>query len=412
MLPGLEIASVGRHKKIAFMHISSLIEELEDAIASGSPEKRLKSLWRVVDLFEDGAGRYSDEQVALFDDVIGKLAAEIETKARARLARRLAPVDNAPTKVIRSLAFDDDSSVAAPVLTCSNRLDDADLIATAESKGQDHLYAITRRKSLSAAVTDALVDRGDHHVVRSVARNQGARFSDAGFGKLVARARGDATLRSASEAGRTSRGSISSSWSRPRRRPCARGSRPRTRSSPRPSTTRSTRWWGSCARSCATLRPTMPPRATQVARLKHLGRLGEADVYDFARERKFEQTAIALSLLCRVPVDVVERALLDDSADMVLILVKAAQCSWTTAKALLLMQAADRGIAAQDLDRALRSFQRLSSETAQRVLEFYRERGQVDDTDAVPPAAPNPLRLEVDGSRRVADSAEEPAAHP
>ena len=101
MLPGLEIASVGRQKKIAFMHISSLIEELEDAIASGSPEKRLKSLWRVVDLFEDGAGRYSDEQVALFDDVIGKLAAEIETKARARLARRLAPVDNAPTKVIR-----------------------------------------------------------------------------------------------------------------------------------------------------------------------------------------------------------------------------------------------------------------------------------------------------------------------
>jgi uncharacterized protein (DUF2336 family) len=395
MLPGLEIASVGRQKKIAFMHISSLIEELEDAIASGSVEKRLKSLWRVVDLFEDGAGRYSDEQVALFDDVIGKLAAEIETKARARLARRLAPVDNAPTKVIRSLAFDDDSSVAAPVLTCSNRLDDADLIATAQSKGQDHLYAITRRKSLSVAVTDVLVDRGDHHVMRSVARNQGARFSDAGFGKLVARARGDATL----AIGVGGRPDI------PRQHFLklveTASATVRTRlanANPQLGAAVNDAINEVVGNLRSQLRNASPDHATaraQVARLKHLGRLGEADVYDFARERKFEQTAIALSLLCRVPVDVVERALLDDNADMVLILVKAAQCSWTTAKALLLMQAADRGIAAQDLDRALRSFQRLSSETAQRVLEFYRERGQVDDTDAAPPAAPNPRRMDM-----------------
>jgi hypothetical protein len=66
---------------------------------------------------------------------------------------------------------------------------------------------------------------------------------------------------------------------------------------------------------------------------------------------------------------------------MVLILTRAAQCSWTTAKAILLMQAADRGIAAQDLDRALTSFQRLGTDTAKRVLEFYRQRCQ-GDTDA------------------------------
>jgi hypothetical protein len=72
----------------------------------------------------------------------------------------------------------------------------------------------------------------------------------------------------------------------------------------------------------------------------------------------------------------VERALLDENADMILILIRAAQCSWTTAKAILLMQAADRGIAAQDLDRALRSFQRLGIDTARRVLEFYQLRAQ------------------------------------
>jgi uncharacterized protein (DUF2336 family) len=176
------------------MRISCLIDELEDAIASGSPEKRLDSLWRVIDLFTDGAGRYSDEQIALFDGVILRLAAEIEAKARAKLARRLASVARAPVKVIRSLAFDDDTSVACPVLSRSERLEDADLIATAAAKSQDHLHAIAQRTSLSAAVTDVLVDRGDRQVVRSVAKNAGARFSVAGFGKLVARARGDETL--------------------------------------------------------------------------------------------------------------------------------------------------------------------------------------------------------------------------
>src|SRR5262249_56584266 len=113
---------------------------------------------------------------------------------------------------------------------------------------------------------------------------------------------------------------------------------------------------------------------------------GEADIYDFARARKFEQTAIAMSLMCGVPVDVVERALLDDNADMVLILMRAAQCSWTTVKTILLMQAADRGIAAQDLDRAMKSFQRLGSDTARKVLDFYHLRCQ-SDTDASDTAA-------------------------
>ena len=369
------------------MQISSLIDELEDAIASGSPEKRLNSLWRVIDLFMEGANRYSEEQVAVFDDVILRLAAEIEAKARAKLSRRLAPVANAPIKVIRSLAFDDDTAVAVPVLTESERLDEADLIANASTKSQDHLDAIAQRKTLSTAVTDVLVHRGDHRVVRSVAQNAGARFSDAGFGKLVARARGDDTL----ALGVGSRRDI------PRHHflklietasaaVCAKleAANPQCASAVHDAIAEV------AAKLRSELRNSSADHATaraQVERLQQLGRLGEADIYDFARAQKFEQTAVALSRLCGVPVDVVERALLDDNADMVLILVKAAQCSWTTAKAILLMQAADRGIAAQDLDRALRSFQRLGIDTARRVLEFYHLRNQ---PEAEPEEAPAP----------------------
>jgi uncharacterized protein (DUF2336 family) len=367
------------------MHISTLIDELEDAIASGSPEKRTRSLWRVVDLFEDGAPHYTQEQVALFDDVILRLAAEIEAKARAKLARRLAPVANAPAKVIRSLAFDDDASVASPVLSRSPELDDDDLIATATTKSQGHLHAIARRKSLSPAVTDVLVDRGDRQVVRSVAKNAGARFSDAGFGKLVVRAHGDDAL------------ALRLGTRRDIPRPCFLKLLETASAAVRAKLESATPQLADAVHGAVAevvgklrsdLRNASPDHATaraQVQRLHQSGRLGEADVYDFARERKFEETAVALSLLCSVTVDVVERALLDDSADMALILVRAAQCSWTTAQAVLLMQAADRGIAAQDLDRALRGFQRLGIDTAQRVLEFYRVRYQGDCETGAPP---------------------------
>lgn len=367
------------------MHISSLIDDLEDAIASGSAEKRSNSLWRVIDLFMDSASRYSEEHVALFDDVILKLAAEIETKARSKLAQRLAPVANAPVKVIRSLAFDDDAAVASPVLIQSPRLNDSDLIANASTKSQGHLAAIAQRATLSAAVTDVLVDRGDQQVVHSVAKNSGARFSDAGFGKLVARARSDETL--ALRIGvrpDVPRQHFLKLLETASATVCAKleAANPQCADAVHDAIAEIV------AKLRSELRNASADHATaraQVERLHQLRGLGDADVYDFARQRKFEQTAVALSLLCVVPVDVVERALLDDNADMVLILMRAAQCSWTTAKAILLMQAADRGIAAQDLDRAMRSYQRLGSDTARKVLEFYHLRCQ---SDADAPEAP------------------------
>ncbi len=74
----------------------SLIPELEDVIQHGSRHKRAETLQRITALFLAGASAYSDAHVDLFDDVFGLLIEEIENKARAELANRLAPVANAP----------------------------------------------------------------------------------------------------------------------------------------------------------------------------------------------------------------------------------------------------------------------------------------------------------------------------
>jgi len=120
----------------------------------------------------------------------------------------------------------------------------------------------------------------------------------------------------------------------------------------------------------------------EVDGLYRSGRLDEAELYRFARERKFEETAVALSLMCNIPIDIVERALLDGGTEMVLILGKVGGCSWTTAKAILLMRNADRGMSAQDLDQANRTFSRLQPETAWRVLHFYHARRKGADQPA------------------------------
>src|SRR5262249_6657861 len=151
-------------------------------------------LRKVTDLFVGNAPQYSEEQVALFDDVIGRLAENSDVSARVELSGRLATLDNAPINVIHRLADDDTIDVAAPVLTNSNRLDQAQWANLASTKGGRHMLAIANRQHLSEKVTDVLLTRGDRQVARAVAKNVGARVSEQGFGTLVDVAAKDTTI--------------------------------------------------------------------------------------------------------------------------------------------------------------------------------------------------------------------------
>ncbi len=173
---------------------TSLIEDLERALANNDDAQRAEMLSRVTDLFFAGVGQYSADQINLFNGIIARLAAAIEPMARAKLAERLAPAADAPHGVVRMLAFDDDIEVARPVLRASECLNDADLVENASSKSQQHLMAIADRKNLSEAVTDVLVTRGDQQVAYSVSRNASARISHAGFRMLLKRSIGDDKL--------------------------------------------------------------------------------------------------------------------------------------------------------------------------------------------------------------------------
>src|ERR1700738_4015245 len=104
---------------------ADLIEELEQAFALGTPQTRLAALWHTTDLLL--TGRYSDDQLWVFGEIIDRLAANIESVARAKLADRLSRCASAPAQIVKKFASDNAIEVAGPMLRNSERLSDQSL---------------------------------------------------------------------------------------------------------------------------------------------------------------------------------------------------------------------------------------------------------------------------------------------
>lgn len=171
-----------------------LFAELEATLTNGSGQQRFSILRKVTDLFIAQADSYTNDHVAVFDELMTRLIDRIEQQALIELSGRLAPLDRAPANVVGLLSQNDDIAVAGPVLSQSNVLDDEQLVAIAQTKSQAHLAAIAERRLVNAPVTDVLIDRGDAEVAHKVTSNPGARFSRFGFDRAVSRAHDDDSL--------------------------------------------------------------------------------------------------------------------------------------------------------------------------------------------------------------------------
>lgn len=355
----------------------SLIPELQDVVQHGSPERRAETLRRVTTLFLEGARHFSEEHVSLFDDVIGYMIEQIETKALAELARRLAPVPNAPPEVVRVLAVNDDITVAGPVLAQA-RIHDGDLQYIAEHKGQGHLLAISTRTGLTEALSDILVSRGDREVARSIADNRQARLSAGAFATLVRRASDDGTLaeRIASRADispQLFRQLLMQATEVVQQRLLARA-KPETQAEIRKVLAQVSQEIGSRAS------PRDYADAIQTVRAQHQQRkLTQADVLGFAQAGKYDETIVALATMCGVPVEVVDRLMGGERFDPVLILGRSADFSWETVRAIINAKPDAKDISADAIKAGKENFDRLTTATAQRVVRFWQVRQGTGD---------------------------------
>ena len=359
---------------------TSLLADLQAALTHGTVARRGEALRRVTDLFLFAPSDYSDTQIALFDDVFQCLLLKMEQSAKVLLAKRLAPVAEAPPGVIHTLAFDDLIDVAAPVLVYSDRLNEEALVRNAREKGQGHLLAISKRKALGHAVTDVLVERGNDVVVESTLNNPGAEFSDDGYSRLLTRAEshdGIATclgmrpiprhfyLQLVAKASRSVRAKLNEANPHLADDVAA--------------VVKEVAVNASAAKTEETL------RAQTLVKLLHTdGRLNEAQVAAFAASGRVEEVSTAIALMTDVPILTVENMMIEPRAEGLLVLAKVAGLNWTTVEKILKARhvASDESISTS-LAEYQDHFNLLRPATAQQVLRFYRMR----EAGAVPAAA-------------------------
>ena len=347
----------------------SIIGELEDAVNGGSPAKRVATLRRVTDLFMLDGERLSEEQVQVFDDVLCLLIARVETRARAELSKRLAPVDYAPFEIIEKLASDDEIEVAGEVLTHSSRLGTDALVRIARTKGQDHLMAISARADLPEAVTDVIVDRGEVKVIRQLAHNASARFSEAGYSGIVAHADGDDELIEILGL----RIDLPVKFLRDLLRRAKEAVRARLLAiAPRTVEQEIRRVLDDIARENPSPARDFSLAEQLVKLLKDLNELDGAAIAKFVGSGKFNEVAAGLAALNDVPTELMARVLEGPRADLVLIPCKSVGLDWLVVESILRHRPVPQPIGERSLWQANLDYGRLSRETAQRTVRFWQ----------------------------------------
>ncbi len=175
-------------------------EKLQRLIALAhepSSQRRRDLLREVTDLFLVAPEGHGASEMGLFDDVMSQLAGEMEEAVRAELSQRVASAAAAPRNLLRNLAADASIQVAGPVLTEAASLSDADLLHVTQTRGQEHLRALSQRANVSETVADAIVQHGDDATLGVLLRNDRAQLSRAAQEAAVDRAAANPDLHEA-----------------------------------------------------------------------------------------------------------------------------------------------------------------------------------------------------------------------
>jgi uncharacterized protein (DUF2336 family) len=355
------------------MAVAPSIPGLDDIVRHGDPKRRGEAARKISELYLAGAAQFRPRHVDLFDGILSGLVPHTEPTARAELAERLSAIGNAPPMLVDLLVREDEISIAGPLLRRSPVVAEPTLVEIARMRGQSHLMAMSERPTLSFGVTDVIVRRGDRDVVRRVAGNAGARFSPHGYSSLIKRACDDGVL--TLKVGQ--RGDLSA----PQLKELLAGSadivRRRLFEVARPD--RKAAIGEAMAGISGAPKPAVhrdfAPAQRAILALHQAGKLNEAALLDFAKAWRYEEAVATLSAFSGAQIATIDRVMMRDRADSVLILGRASGLKWATVRALIVLRLGPgRAASNTDIEEARVNFERLAATTAQRVVKFWQTR--------------------------------------
>jgi uncharacterized protein (DUF2336 family) len=358
-------------------HSASVIEEVERAFISGTPEKRDDMLLRVTDLFLTVPATLTAEQASLFDNIVQSLTAHLERRSLVALSMRLVGSGNAPIQLVQRLASHDAIEVAGPLLAGSEALSDQNLVAIAESKSQLHLGKIAQRERLSPTVTDVIVARGDRNVVQKVAANAGASFSRIGMSTLVMRAEGDdeliETIAVRTDVSPLVFGQLVNYATEQARKHLIASARPEIRATLTQIMFRVSERMNSLALTSS----DWVVAHRLVESFAQDTELTRAKVLQFADGMKITEMIVTLSALSKIPKELICKLIGDKFGFGAMVLCKAIDLNWCTAHAVLTVNRTEERLRAMQLEELEEDFERLSVSSAQRILWYWRGRVKV-----------------------------------
>lgn len=349
---------------------NDFVAELDRAILSSSPARRIQMLRRITNLFLAAADRLDPHQIDVFDDVLLRLMAGVEPPALAALGKLLAALTSAPRNAVHHLACHEDASVAAPVLRQSGSLSESDLIEIAGTHGQQHLLAISGRTTLSEALTDAVLERSDAAICRVLAKNAGAHFSDQGYSTLVTRAERDDDIADSlilrphvplnvlrellSRATRTVQARLLRIAPPERREPIQAIIEHIT------------------LEAGTKTRPATDYTAAKstVLALSHAGKLNDSTVNRFAVRDERTNLIAALSLLADVAIETIEQTLEDTDPYGLIVACRASRLNWQTTTAIINHRRGVQAVASEELEQRRGAFEALCLSVAQWTIRF------------------------------------------
>ena len=139
---------------------------------------------RLSDVICIPASQLTPQERHMAGDVLVELLRDADIELRESVAKRLVMLNEAPRTILVLLARDD-IQVACHVLEESKSLTDSDMIQIVQKVSGAHRKVIAKRRKVSDAVVDALVQFLEEDVVETLLKNKGANFSETALQRIL-----------------------------------------------------------------------------------------------------------------------------------------------------------------------------------------------------------------------------------
>lgn len=139
---------------------------------------------RLADVICIPASQLTPQERHMAGDVLVELLRSADVDIRESVAKRLVMLNEAPRTILVILAKDD-IKIARHVLEKSKSLTDSDLIQIIQKVSGAHRAVIAKRRHISDAVVDGMVQFLEEDVVETLLKNKNAHFSETAIQRIL-----------------------------------------------------------------------------------------------------------------------------------------------------------------------------------------------------------------------------------